>query len=319
MSSAQQQRFLTEVRYFQKVKENVYQLLTSLNYQKETVCSTPSGTWDIFTKKEFVFPYFVQNVRTPVDRFVAIFRGEKEFIVSGAYDSLEKVKHNLKEITTHFLSPPKRWLGFPLTLTPENAQDYGYLRGLLMGCLAVGLDVGYSWFFKLRNGILTGIIEFIRLVYEGNVGLAIGVGIALTGFYFGFLLIALPIIYGQICFQKAGRKQTKILESLGEELMEYEFGTQAEQALAEEFNTILEEKRKQEIYLQLVKIWPEMEKAGFEALYQRIQEGFVSPESLMDFLKEMKRFIPGASLEKFLELVIRFRKAVPTVEIKLNP
>jgi len=102
-------------------------------------------------------------------------------------------------------------------------------------------------------------------------------------------------------------------------LMEYEFGTQAEQALAEEFNTILEEKRKQEIYLQLVKIWPEMEKAGFEALYQRIQEGFVSPESLMDFLKEMKRFIPGASLEKFLELVIRFRKAVPTVEIKLNP
>ncbi|HOJ40574.1 MAG TPA: hypothetical protein PK644_08960 [bacterium] len=319
MTLAQRERLLTEVKHFTRVSEETYRTMTALNYRQETVLETRVGRWEIYCKKQFVFPFFVQNVRLPVDRFVAIFKGQREFIVSGAYESLETVKENLRQLTATFLTPVRKWLGIPLTLTTENAQDYGYLRGLFFGCLLVGVDVCYSWFFKLKNGLLTGIIDFIRLVYEGNVGLAIGVGIALTGFYFGFLLIALPIIYGELCVQRAARKETRLLEALSPELLEYEAGHQAELALAEEFNTILEEKRKQEVYEELVKLWPEMDKAGFERLYQRLREGFVSPEALHSFLLEMKSTIPSANLEQFLEVVIKFRQAAPQIEIKLRP
>ncbi|MCM8768281.1 MAG: hypothetical protein NC911_01145 [Candidatus Omnitrophica bacterium] len=318
MEEVEKQRLFTELKHFNRVNEETYRLLSALSYHLETTLETAFGRWEIFTKHQFVFPYFIQNITTPVDRFVAIFKGNSEFITSGSYDSLETVKANLQRLTEIFFPPKRRWLGIPLELTPENAQDYGYLRGLIFGCLLIGLDVSYSWFFKLKTGLLTGIIDFIRLVYEGNVGLAIGVGIALTGFYFGVLLIAVPIIYGQICVQRASRRENERLETQGE-LLEYEFGRQAEQSLAEEFNTILEEKRKEEIYQELRRDWPELDRAEFQDLYQRLVNGFVSPEDLEVFLKDFNRVVPSGRLEYFLQTVVKFRKASPVLEITLKP
>ena len=320
MAPVTRQQILTELRTYAKVPERVYELLTALNYRRETSLKTGIGTWEIYTKTDFVFPYFLSASHTPVNKFVGIFRSAgRDFVVYGSFELLLYLEETLKSFTDSFLTPPKRFLGIPLVLTPENAQDYGYSRGLIIGLLLMAIDLSYAWVFALKSGILTGFIDFIKLVYEGNVGLAIGVGIAGSGFYFGSLLIFLPIFYGNICVSRARKLEVLRADTMDTEFFEFEYGGEVEKSLEEEFNVILEEKRKGQAYAEVVGLWPGLDKERFELLYQRLRDGFFSPERLYEFLRDIKDTEPVVDLEKLLEVIIKFRKASPKVEITLSP
>ncbi len=319
MAPVTRQQILDELRSYTKVSEKVYQLLTALNYRRETSLKVRDGTWEIYTKTDFVFPYFNTVSSTPVNKFVAVFRGKRDFVLYGSFELLIYLEDTLKKFTEVFLNPPQRFLGIPLMLTTENAQDYGYSRGLTVGLLLMGLDLSYAWVFKLKSGILTGFIDFIKLVYEGNVGLAIGVGIAGSGFYFGFLLIFLPLLYGNICVARAQKLEKTRAETMDREFFEFEYGAETEKSLEEEFNVILEEKRKKQIYGEAEGLWPGLDKERFELLYQQLTAGFFSPERLHELLLNIRNSDPVIDLEVLLDLIIRFRQATPQLEITLSP
>lgn len=314
----ERQQIVDNIKTFKTVSPETYQLLAPLNYSHETDMTSPEGVWEIYTKKNFLFPYFQKVTKISVNKFVAILKGRKPSIVYGSYENLEEVQKNLAMATLRFISPPKRFFGIPLVLTQENAQDYGYIRGLLFGFILMAIDIGYSWIFKLRDGFFTGFIEYIKKVHDGNPNLAISIGIAGTGLYFSVLLIFIPILYGNICIALAKIKQRKLLRRLSAVLFEYDYGVQAEKSLQEEYTTIIEEHKKEAIYQQMQKLWETLEKEDFEFLYQRLQEGFVSPKSIYDFLAHLSKSSPLIDLKRFLETMLKFEKASLEIEIKLK-
>ena len=306
------------IKYFKEVSPRTYQLLGYLGYNKDIEIETPYGTWTLYTKRNFVFPYFNTRLPLPVNRFVAIYKGaHKNLVVYGSFEKeLDEIKERLLFLTDIMLSPVKKFLGIPVTLTEENAQDYGYIRGVIFGIVLILADFVFSWTFAMREGILTGFIEYIKPVYDGNPGLGNFIGIAWTGMYFGIPLILLPILYGHICVKMAKRKRIRQMKKIEEIASGYEFGIKAEQALEEEFTTIVEEKRKESIYEEISKITDKLDRDGFETLYLKIRAGFISPEALDDFIKEFHDITEGSlSLEKFIELVAKYQKAEPTTEI----
>jgi len=307
------------IKYFKEVSPRTYQLLGYLGYNKETDIEIPYGTWTLYTKRNFVFPYFNTRLPLPTNRFVAIYKGVyKNLIVYGSFEKeLDEIKEKLLSIPEILLTPAKKFLGIPLTLTEENAQDYGYIRGVIFGIILILADFVYSWTFTLREGVLTGFIEYIKKVYEGsNPALTNFIGISWTGMYFGIPLILLPILYGHICVRMAKRKRIKQMKKTEAISSGYEFGIKAEQALEEEFSTIIEEKRKEAIYKEISKITDKLDRDVFETLYLKIREGFISPEALDNFIKDFQDITEGAlSLEKFVEIVAKYQRAGPTTEI----
>nr|HPP30690.1 hypothetical protein [bacterium] len=309
------------IKYFKDISPRTYQLLGYLGYNKETEVETPYGVWTLYTKRNFLFPYFNVNFSLPVNRFVGIYKGTgKNMLVYGSFEKdIEEVKENLLVLARMMLSPARKFLGIPATLTEENAQDYGYIRGVIFGIVLILADFVYSWTFALREGILTGFIEYIKPVYDGNPGLGNFIGIAWTGMYFGIPLILMPILYGNFCVKRAKRIREKQMKKIEEISSGYEFGIKAEQSLEEEFSTIVEEKRKQEIYREISEITDKLDRDGFETLYMKIRGGFISPESLDEFIKDFKETTgDGISFEKFVEIVAKYQKAEPSTEIGIK-
>lgn len=318
MGLTEKQKILDSLKTFKNINEKTYHLLGTLNYQKEDTVILKKGKWEVYTKRDFIFPYFLKTIDMPVNKFAAIYKEDNEFIIYGSFEKLEEVKENLEKLIVSFLFPVGKIFGIHKTLIPENAQDYGYTRGLLLGGLFMGTDILYSLIFKLKNGVFTGFIEYIKLVYDGIPNLGIGIGIVGSGFYFGILLIFLPIFYGNICVVRAKKIEEMKLKELPDDFLSYEYGVEAERALEEEFNMILEERKKKEIYEEIKKIWQGIDDSDFEMLYQRLKEGFFSPESLYGFLTDIKKIESQMDLMKFLEIIIKFQKALPRVELKLN-
>ena len=310
------------IKYFKEVSPRTYQLLGYLGYNKETDIETPYGTWTLYIKRNFVFPYFNTRLPLPVNRFVAIYKGVyKNLVVYGSFEKeLDEIKERLLLLTDTMLSPVKKFLGIPVTLTEENAQDYGYIRGVIFGIVLILADFVFSWTFTLREGVLTGFIEYIKKVYEGsNPAITNFIGISWTGMYFGIPLILLPILYGHICVRMAKRKRIRQMKKIEDIASGYEFGIKAEQALEEELSTIIEEKRKQVIYEEISKITDKLDRDVFETLYLKIREGFISPEALDDFIKEFQDITEGSlSLEKFVEVVAKYQRAGTTTEIGIK-
>lgn len=306
------------IKYFKKVSPKTYQLLGWLGYTQEEEFRTGKGIWTIFTKREFTFPYFVSDYSSPVNRFVAIYSDNgNSTIVYGSFETMDKLKENLELIVKTFFPERKKFLFIPLTLTEENAQDYGYIRGLIFGISLLSIDIVYSWHFKLREGILTGFIEYIKRVYDGNPALGIQIGILGTGLYFGFLLIFIPILMGNIYVKKEEKQRKKMYKNLPDEIKEFEFGVHAEQMLKEEFEMIVEEKRKEKIYQELITL-TDIEKNDFDNLYFRINQGFLSSEGLLEFIKNYKEKVKDLPIEKFLEIVSKYKKAPIESEIKIH-
>jgi hypothetical protein len=312
-------RKLESIKYFGEIQTKTYQLLGYLGYNKEEEISFQPGKWIIYTKRNFTFPYFYSEYKTPVNKFVAIYAGNnKNTVVYGSFqENLREIKNALKEITEKFFAHPKKLFRIPLTLNEENAQDYGYARGLILGLFLLIADIGFSWIFKLKSGIFIGLVDFIGLVYYMNPSLAVGIGLTGTGLYFGFLLVFIPILYGNICVKRAEKLLKRKLKTLSPEILNYEFGIHAEQSLEEELSIIIEEKKKEKIYEEFKKISPKIKKDTFEKLYRDINHGFFSPESLQIFLKEYQQYT-DKPLENFLEIVNKYQKARVNTEIHLE-
>ncbi|MCX8083049.1 MAG: hypothetical protein N3D17_06640 [bacterium] len=310
------------IRYFKDINPRTYQLLGYLGYNRETDVETPYGVWTIYTKKNFLFPYFSADFSIPVNKFVGIYRGtERNMVVYGSFeDSINEIKEKLSVITKTMLLPVQKFLGIPITLTEENAQDYGYIRGVILGVILILSDFIYSWTFALREGVFTSFLEYIKKVYEGSsIGITNFIGITWTGMYFGIPLILMPIIYGHICVQMATRKRIRQMKIIEEIASGYEFGIRAEQAMEEEFITIVEEKRKEAIYEELSRITDKLDRKVFETLYMKIREGFISPEALDEFIKDFKDITENViPFEKFVEIIAKYQKASPSTEIGIK-
>jgi len=310
------------IHYFKDINPRSYQLLGYLGYNKESVFDTPYGNWTVYVKKNFSFPYFNAGFSSPVNKFAAVYRGTgKNMFAYGSFEKdLEEIKQNLLVLSRLMLYPVQKFLGIPRTLTEENAQDYGYIRGVIFGILLIMGDFVYSWTFKLQEGILTGFIEYIKRVYDGNPSLGNFIGIAWTGMYFGFPLILMPILYGNFCVKRAEKSRQKKLKRIEQMFSGYEFGINAENALDEEFTTIIEEKRKQSIYNEISAKTQKLSKEDFETFYIRIQQGFLSPEALHDFVTELKE-LTGEELtfDKFVEIVARYYRADLVTDLGIKP
>jgi len=308
-----------EIKYFKRVGSETYQLLGWLGYKREDAFEFENGKWEIYTKRNFIFPYFVTNYSSPVNKFVAIYLSkENSIIVYGSFENIQKLKENLEIVTKTFFPVKKKLFFIPLTLVEENAQDYGYIRGVLLGIALFFIDTLYSWIFKLRYGIFTGFIDFIKNVYYGEPALAMGIGVLGTGLYFGFLLIFIPILLGNIYVKKEKKLREIKIKNLPDEIKEYEFGVKAERALKEEFEMIIEEKKKEKMYCEINKL-SSISKTDFETLYFELNQGFLSAEGLLNFVNIYKDKLQNLPIEKFLEIISEYKKASIESEIKIIP
>jgi len=308
-----------KIKYFEKINEKTYQLLGWLGFNKEEILETKSGKWEIYTKRNFVFPHFISNFNPPINKFCAIFKNKRELVVYGSFEKIEEIKSHLLKITEIFFKKEKKFCGIPLILTEENAQDYGYLRGLILGFFLIIVDFLYSFIFKLKNGIITGFIDYVKIIYFGTPGFGLFVGITGTGLYFIFLLIILPILFGTYYKRKTTKDILKKIKLLIQEIKPYgyEFGIEGEKALEDEFALIIEEKKKQQIYNEIKK-FIDLNKNEFEFIYERIKNGFLKPADFLNFLNEIKGILKDFPLEKFLQIVIKYDEARIETEIKFQ-
>ncbi len=317
-------RTYDSIQYFRDISPRTYQLMGYLGYNKEDEFENPHGRWAVYTKKDFSFPYFNTEYSSPVNKFVAVYKGAngKNMFVYGSFEAQDTggTKKNLLTFTNTMLAPVEKFLGIPVTLTEENARDYGYIRGVILGIVLIIADFVYSWTFKLNEGILTGFIEYIKRVYDGNPALGNAIGIAWTGMYFGLPLILMPILYGNVCVRRAAQAMQKKLKRIEPILTGYEFGVNAENALEEELATIIDEKKKAVIYDEMLKTDAKLGKEDFETLYRQIQEGFLSPDALRDFIDDVKK-LAGDKLpfEKFVEIIARYHKADLVTDFTIKP
>lgn len=317
-------RSYDDIRYFKDISPRTYQLIGYLGYNKETELENAQGRWTIYTKKNFSFPYFNTQYSSPINRFVAIYKGNdnKNLLVVGSFEgeNTDEIKKNLFVLTDTVLASAEKFLGIPLQITEENAQDYGYIRGVILGIVLIIADFVYSWTFKLNEGILTGFMEYIKQVYNGNPMLGNLIGIAWTGMYFGIPLILMPILYSNFCVKRAARIRQKKLQKIEQLLTGYEFGMNAEKSLEEELTTIIEEKKKSAIYEEIMKISKNLNREDFEILYIRIREGFLSPDSLLNFITDVRQ-LAGEDLpfDKFVEIIAKYHKADLVTELNIKP
>ena len=308
-----------KIKYFEKINEKTYQLLGWLGFIKEETFETEEGKWEIYTKRNFVFPYFLSNFNPPINKFCAIFKNKKELIVYGTFEKIEEIKEHLLQITEFFLKKERKILFIPLVLTEENAQDYGYIRGLILGFSLIIIDFLYSFIFKLKSGIITGFIDYVKVIYYGTPGFGLFVGITGTGLYFIFLLIILPILFGIYYKKRVTRDILKKIELFIKEINPYgyEFGIDGEKALEDEFTLIIEEKKKEQIYNE-IKEFVNLNKNEFEITYERIKNGFLKPSDFLNFLNDYKTTFDNFPLEKFLQIIIKYEEAKIETEIKFQ-
>lgn len=317
--SDENKRIYEKIKYFEKIKEKTYQLLGWLGFNKIDTIETDSGKWEIYTKENFTFPYFYSNFNPPTNKFCAIFKNSKEFIIYGTFEKIQDVKEHLLKIKDIFLKKERKFLGIPLTLTEENAQDYGYIRGLIIGFSLIIFDFLYSLIFKLKNGIITGFIEYVKVIYFGTPGFGLFVGITGTGLYFIFLLIILPILFGIYYRKLASRRILKNIELFINEIKPYgyEFGIDGERTIEDEFTLIIEEKRKEKIYNEL-KEQINISKNEFEILYEKLKTGFIKLDDLLNFLNDYKEICRTLPLEEFLKIIKKYENAKIETDIKFQ-
>lgn len=302
------------------VSPSSWQLLACLNYTLLEDFSSEFGTWKVYVRNQpFLFSK-LGNYKESFSLFFAIFtsfQDSRQFSVCGEYENIETLKTNLLFLSQFLCSSTKRSCFYiPTVLTMENSQDYGYIRGLIIGIFLMSADLAYSSLFKLRSGVLTTFLEYTKLVYAGTPGFAIVVGMAAVGSYFGALFIALPIAAGSFYRWKAKTLQAKLIERFPLELLEYDFGTNAEQRLEEQHDMIIENLRKEAMFQDIGGKWKSLSKQDFEEIYTTVKEIFLFPDSFLDLLERMIRSVPDFDLRKFLRTYLLYAKKKPEVVLR---
>ncbi|HOK56997.1 MAG TPA: hypothetical protein PLF90_06680 [bacterium] len=307
------------IKYFQKVNSETYQLLGYLGFTKEESFKTNSGEWEIYTKTNFIFPHFISEFNPPLNKFCAILKNTKEFIVYGTFETLEEVKKKLIQLSDIFFKKEKKFFGIPLTLTEENAQDYGYIRGLILGFLLLIFDFSYPFIFKLKSGIINSFIDYVKIIYFGTPGFGIFVGITGTGLYFIFLLIIIPIFFGWYYKKLAIKKNIRKIDRFIKDISgyDYDFGIDAEKTLKDEFTLIIEEKKKEQIYNELKKS-VDVSKQDFENVYEKLKTGFFNISDMLEFIDLYEKTFKNFSLKKLLNIIAKYDTARYLTEIKFQ-
>lgn len=304
---------------FQKIKlkykdsepfnENILIALTRLGYNKHSELKMSNGTWQIFCLEKK--PEIKNVEKKGIILFFSIWNSladGKKFLVSGMCDSIDEVMEGLKFIS--LIIPEqnqglwKKFFSRTKKLSVENAQDYGYIRGLLVGIFLMFLDILPWHIGSFRpQGVLSTFLDYTRLVYYGTPGFAILVGMAAIGVYFTILFILLPIIVSHLYLRKAKCLEQNLAYSMPETLFDFEYGKDAEVSLDEQSRLQIENVKMEEIYKRVVAIWKNIKKEDFYELYEIFREGFITAENLYDILQRITRCCPEFNFERFLKIV----------------
>ncbi|MGC8804610.1 MAG: hypothetical protein ACP5QD_01545 [Candidatus Ratteibacteria bacterium] len=307
---------------FDRFDENNLINLTRLGYKKNSEFSVPNGRWQVFClEKKTETGIGPEQNKEKIITFFAIFTsdlGEKKFPVSGMCDNLDEVITALKYLSYFiFTDGTKRFLSRKLTI--ENAQDYGYIRGLIAGIILMLIDVTPWHIGNFRpQGVLSTFLEYTRIVYYGTPGFAIVVGMAAIGIYFTILFILLPILAGNFYLFKARKKQQNQILLMPECLIDFEYGKDAESFLSEQLISRIDSLKRDEIYRKVSRLWRNFKKEDCLELYEIFRSGFLTPEALYNLLNKITRDCPEFDVKQFLEIMIDVMKRDTEVVIKVS-
>ncbi|MCX7706306.1 MAG: hypothetical protein N2115_08660 [bacterium] len=311
---------------YEKFDDNIFIILTKLGYQKNVEVNVPDGTWQIFCMEKETGIGVCSDKESNIFMFFAIWSPRmfnKKFVVSGMYEDLDRTIESLKFISSKILPETtdvsKKVFRFPNKLTVENALDYGYVRGLLVGIILMVIDITPWHIGNFRpQGILSMFLEYTRIVYYGTPGFAIVVGMAAIGIYFTVLFILLPIMIGNLFVRKAKRIERNIIYSMPEDLSEYDYGKDAEGALNDHYRQSIEKVKKEEIYKRITSIWKNIKKDDFQDLYEIFRGGLISVELLYNVLKRITETSPNFNLMEYLAIMIDVMRRNTKVVLKVS-
>lgn len=310
---------------FDHFDENNWINLAKLGYEKYSEFNLNSGRWQIFLLKK-KSEIEMRDQSHSIQFFFAIFFSKtsgKQFPISGIIENVEDLISGLRIVSslvfTEDLQGSKKLFRFPRILNTENAQDYGYVRGLAVGIVLMFLDIIPWNIGNFRpSGILTTFLDYTRIVYYGTPGFAIIVGMAAIGIYFTVLFILIPIIFGNFCVFKARKIQSRRVENLPEFLFDCEFGKDAESSLNDQYHNRIENIKKEETYRKALSCWNNFKKEDFYELYKILKDGFCTAENLYDILCRITKLCPDFDIKKFLEIMRDVSRRSMQIVIKIS-
>ncbi|MCM8829064.1 MAG: hypothetical protein NC902_07285 [Candidatus Omnitrophica bacterium] len=282
--------------------------LTKLGYQKHSEVNLPDGSWQIYQRVKTPDIETHLNKKQKILFFFAVWSpasSNKKFPITGMCENIDEVINGLKFISS--LLPENRYGGFRLQkkLDVQNAQDYGYIRGLLCGFFLMLIDI-LPWHIGTfrPQGIMSTFLEYTRIVYYGTPGFAIIVGMAAIGVYFTVLFIVLPIITANLYMIKARRIERATISSLPDILHECEYGQDAELFLDQQLRYRVENIKKEEIFKRAASIWENIKKQDIYELYEILKSGVISTETLYDIIKRTRHACGDFDFMEFLKIMI---------------
>jgi len=306
---------------FDRLDENNLINLTRLGYKKHHEFDVPEGVWQVFCLEKKIEEDILSQKKEEIVLFFAIFISklhERKFPVSGICDNPDEVITGLKYLSSFvFTDNDRKFLSSKLTI--ENAQDYGYIRGLIAGIILMLIDIIPWHIGNFRpQGVLSTFLEYTRIVYYGTPGFAIVVGMAAIGIYFTVLFILLPILAGNFFLFKARKKQQKQISIMPECLADFEYGKDAESSLNEQHLSRVNNLKRDEIYRRVSTLWQNFKREDFYELYDIFRDGLLAPEVIYNLLEKITRNCPDFDFKKFLKIMIDIMKRDTEVVIKVS-
>ncbi|GEM_PF-587872 len=310
----------------ERFSEDIWIILTKLGYQKHSEIKLPDGIWQVFCTEKIPELKIQSIERQKIMLFFAIWNQahtEKKFIVSGMCESIENLKGPLKFVSSIISHSSdrirKRFFRTAEMLSVENAQDYGYIRGLTIGIILMLIDILPWHIGRFRpQGIMSTFLDYTRIVYYGTPGFAILVGMAAIGIYFTVLFILFPITVGNLYLMKARRIERNIIESLPEVLFDWEYGKDAEASLYEQIRTATENIKREETYRQIVSRWKSINRADFYELYEIFREGLISARALYGILQKITKTCPDFDFNEYLRIMSDVNEKTTEVVLKIS-
>ncbi|MCM8760034.1 MAG: hypothetical protein NC906_09745 [Candidatus Omnitrophica bacterium] len=311
---------------YKNFNDDLFLTLTKIGYQKGSDIELPEGKWQLFYLMKEIQSAISLNKKNQITNFFAIWipnNQNRKFLVSGISENLDNIANDLKyiarKILTNFSSSERKFFRFSKNLTVENAQDYGYLRGLLAGIMLMIIDITPWHIGTFRpQGILGTFLEYTRIVYYGTPGFAIVVGMGAIGIYFTVLFILIPIMTGNLFMLKARKIEKNVIFSMPDSLADYDFGKDAEISLNEQYRSLVENIKREEIYKKVVSIWKDLKKEDFFDLYDFFRGGLIAAESLYAILKRITDTCPSFDLKECLKIMIDVLKKDTEVVLKVS-
>ncbi|MCM8764578.1 MAG: hypothetical protein NC830_04370 [Candidatus Omnitrophica bacterium] len=302
--------------------DRIWITLTKLGYQKHSEIDLSNGTWQLFKKVKTPDLGTHANRKQKIMFFVAVWKpmsSNEKFPISGMCENIDDMISGLKLISSILSEDQYGLFRLRKKLNVQNAQDYGYIRGLLCGLILMFIDI-LPWHIGAfrPQGIMSTFLEYTRIVYYGTPGFAIVVGMAAIGIYFTVLFIILPIIAANLYLIKAKRIEYNLVSLLPDILAECEYGEEVEIFLDQQLKSQIDNIKREETYRRVVAIWKNMKREDFYELYEIFRGGLITAESLYDVLKRITHICPDFNLKEYLRMMIDTEKRDTEVILKVS-